>query len=64
MAPWRSHCNLTMARTAEGTKVFIDQTVLDLADRTNPPGMSRTSWINYLIQVGAANIPARATDAA
>jgi len=53
-----------MARTAEGTKVFIDQTVLDLADRTNPPGMSRTSWINYLIQVGAANIPARATDAA
>lgn len=53
-----------MARTAEGTKVFVDQEVLDIADRTNPPGMSRTAWINYLIQVGAANVPARQLDAA
>lgn len=51
-----------MARTAEGLKVFIDQTVLDLADRTNPPGMSRTAWINYLIQVGSANVPQRKPD--
>lgn len=39
------------------TKVFIDPVVLDKVDQTNPAGMSRTAWVNYLIQLGIAQVP-------
>jgi len=38
------------------TKVFIDPVVLQKVDQTNPAGMSRTAWVNYLIQVGIAQL--------
>ena len=38
------------------TKVFIDPVVLQEVDQTNPRGMSRTAWVNYLIQVGIAQL--------
>jgi hypothetical protein len=40
---------------ATGVKVFIDPAVLERIDQTNPAGMSRTSWVNYLVQLGLAS---------
>jgi hypothetical protein len=52
--------NSAMPRKNEttATKVFIDPVVLQKVDQTNPAGMSRTAWVNYLIQVGIAQVPA------
>ena len=41
----------------EGTKVFIDPVVLKMVDDSKPHGMSRTSWVNYLLQVGTKASP-------
>lgn len=35
-----------------GQKVFIDPVVLEQVDSTKPSAMSRTSWVNYLVQLG------------
>ena len=35
-----------------GQKVFIDPAVLVCVDACKPSGMSRTSWVNYLVQLG------------
>jgi hypothetical protein len=47
-----------MPRKNESTavKVFIDPTVLAIVDETQPVGISRTGWVNYLIQQGAQRI--------
>jgi hypothetical protein len=37
-------------------KVVIDPTVMAIVDELQPAGLSRTGWINYLIQEGAARI--------
>ena len=37
-------------------KVVIDPTVMAIVDQLQPAGLSRTGWINYLIQEGAARI--------
>ena len=37
-----------------GPKVFIDPTVLALVDESKPSYLSRTGWVNHLIQVGLA----------
>jgi len=51
--------NSAMPRKNEttATKVFIDPVVLQKVDQTNPAGMSRTAWVNYLIQLGIAQVP-------
>lgn len=46
-----------MPETSEGTKVFIDATVLKLVDDSVPPAMSRTAWVNYLLQVAVTKVP-------
>ncbi len=44
-----------MARTEEnGTRTFIDGTVLQMVEIAQPHGLSRTGYINYLIQLGLA----------
>jgi len=57
---WRRPASQAMPRKDEatGVKVFIDPAVLERIDQTNPAGMSRTAWVNYLIQVGIAQVPA------
>ena len=47
----------------EGSRVFIDGEVLAKVEETQPSGMSRTAWINYLIQLGAAKARAQLIDA-
>lgn len=41
----------------DGTKVFIDGTVLEQVDRSNPPGLTRTAWVALLLQIGMVNAP-------
>lgn len=38
----------------EGVKHFIDQTVLDSIEPHRPQYMTRTAWINLLLQEGLA----------
>ena len=45
-------------QSVAGQKVFIDPVVLEQVDATKPSAMSRTSWVNYLIQLGIAQVPA------
>ena len=54
---WRRPVSQAMPRKDEatGVKVFIDPVVLERIDQTNPAGMSRTSWVNYLVQLGLAS---------
>ena len=40
-----------------GTKVFIEESVLQRIDSSIPAGMSRTAWVAYLLQIGLANAP-------
>jgi len=47
----------------EGSRVFIDGEVLAKVEETQPHGMSRTAWINYLIQLGAAKAQSQLADA-
>ena len=47
----------------EGARVFIDGEVLAKAEETQPSGMSRTAWINYLIQLGAVKARTQLVDA-
>ena len=39
-------------QSVAGQKVFIDPVVLEQVDSTKPSAMSRTSWVNYLVQLG------------
>ena len=42
-----------MPRTDDnGTRTFIDGTVLGMVEKHQPHGVSRTGYINYLIQLG------------
>ena len=44
-----------MARADDnGTRTFIDGTVLEMVQLAQPHGLSRTGYINYLIQLGLA----------
>ena len=45
-----------------GTKVFIDQEVLDPVDASKPPAMSRVAWVNYLLMEGMAAVKQRNKD--
>ena len=51
-----------MSKERTGQPVFIDGAVIDLVDAARPHGMSRTSWINYLIQEGAVALKRRNED--
>ncbi len=42
-------------QSVAGQKVFIDPVVLQEVDATKPSAMSRTSWVNYLVQLGLAS---------
>ena len=39
------------------TKVFIDSTVLSKAESLKPPYLSRTAWINQLIDQACHRLP-------
>ena len=41
----------------DGCKVFIDSTVLIKAESLKPPYMSRTAWINQLIEQACHRVP-------
>ena len=41
----------------DGCKVFIDSTVLNKAESLKPPYMSRTAWINQLIEQACHRVP-------
>ena len=43
-------------QSVAGQKVFIDPVVLEQVDSTKPSAMSRTSWVNYLVQLGLATV--------
>jgi hypothetical protein len=45
-----------MPATETGTKVFIDGVVLAAVDKSKPAAMSRTAWVNYLLQQGMTSI--------
>lgn len=50
---------MTRKNDAAAVKVMIDPTVLAVAEQLQPAGLSRTGWINYLIQEGAARVRSR-----
>jgi len=39
-----------------GVKVFVDSVVLDDIDASKPSAMTRTAWVNYLLQQGLASL--------
>ena len=39
-----------------GIKVFVDQVVLKQVDEIKPVCMSRTAWVNYLLQQALASM--------
>ena len=41
----------------DGAKVFIDSLVLTKAESLKPPYMSRTAWINQLIDQACHRLP-------
>ena len=41
----------------DGTKVFIDGTLLERIDQTNPTGLTRTAWVSMLLEIGLVNNP-------
>lgn len=48
----------TMSTTElDGAKVFIDSVVLTKAENLKPPYMSRTAWINQLIDQACHRLP-------
>jgi len=49
---WHLSTHCPMPTTETGTKVFIDGVVLSAVDASKPPAMSRTAWVNYLLQQG------------
>jgi hypothetical protein len=48
---------MTTATKPDGAKVFIDGVVRERVDATLPPQMTRTAWVNYLLQMALANLP-------
>ena len=50
-------------QSVAGQKVFIDPVVLEQVDATKPSAMSRTSWVNYLVQLGLAATKQQQSDA-
>ena len=38
-----------MARTTKGLSVFIDEVILNKVDATTPAYMTRTAWVNHLL---------------
>jgi len=48
--------NANMPRAEQGTRVFIDPTVLEPLDAAKPPLMSRTAWVNYVLLQGMTAI--------
>ena len=41
----------------DGAKVFIDSTVLTKAEALKPPYLSRTAWVNQLIEQACHRFP-------
>ena len=50
-------------QSVAGQKVFSDPVVLEQVDGTKPSAMSRTSWVNYLVQLGLAATKQQQADA-
>jgi hypothetical protein len=46
----------SMARTAKGLPVFIDEVILSKVDATTPPYMTRTAWVNHLLDRAIAQL--------
>ena len=53
----RLSTNLMTARQKydDGVRVAVDHDVIAIVDQSMPKGLTRTSWINLLIQIGVAN---------
>jgi len=47
---------MTRKNSANATRVYLDPTVVELVDTTAPAGVSRTGWVNYLIQQGLKKV--------
>ena len=45
-----------MESSKPGIKVFIDGNILSDVDASKPLAMSRTAWVNYLVQQGMTAI--------
>ena len=62
---WTRPCIQAMPRKHEATatKVFIDPVVLTRVDESKPAAISRTGWVNYLVQLGLASIKQQQSDA-
>jgi hypothetical protein len=41
----------------ESTKVLIDERIVTALDKRRPIGMSRTAWVNYLLQFALGQHP-------
>jgi hypothetical protein len=41
----------------ESTKVLIDERIVAALDKRRPIGMSRTAWVNYLLQYALGQHP-------
>ena len=50
---------MNMPSQSEGTRVIIDGEVLKPVDESKPAGMSRTAWVNYLVQEGMVAVKKR-----
>ena len=48
--------HMTRKNSANATRVYLDPTVVELVDTTAPAGVSRTGWVNYLIQQGLKKV--------
>ena len=49
----------TRKRTDGGAMVFIDEVVLIKADEAQPKYMTRTAWLNTLVDMALSNLPAQ-----
>jgi len=41
---------------ATATRVYLNPVVVELVDSTLPGGVTRTGWVNYLIQEGLKRV--------
>ena len=46
-------------RTSDGLNVFIDEVIVEKLNATQPSYMSRTAWVNHLLDLAVSNLPAQ-----
>jgi len=47
------------ARSSDGLNVFIDEVIVQKLNATQPSYMSRTAWVNHLLDLAVSNLPAQ-----